>query len=75
MTTESVKDKLRDKGFLPAQEVAEKLGVTRQTVYNWEEAGHIYGERLGAAHWVEWKSVLAYLKQTSPQLARMAGVP
>lgn len=71
----NIKDRLRAKGYVPAKEVASRLGLTLPTIYNWLKAGSVHGERLGAAHWVEWRSVVAYLKQTSPEAARMLGSP
>lgn len=68
------KAQLRAKGFVPAVEAAEKLGFTPQSVYDWMDAEKIHGVRLGAARWVEWKSVVAYFKASSPEAAKLAGI-
>jgi hypothetical protein len=68
------KAQLRAKGFVPAVEVAEKLGFTPQTIYDWADAAKIHQVRLGTARWVEWKSVVAYFKGSSPEAAKLAGI-
>lgn len=46
--------------LLSVKEVAAKLGVTRQTVYNWLDAGHFFQDasKVGG-HWViHWTGLL-----------------
>lgn len=68
------KGALRDKGYLPAVEAAEKLGFTPQTLYDWMDAGKIHGVRLGKGRWVEWKSVVSYFRTEDPEAAKLAGI-
>jgi hypothetical protein len=65
---------LRSRGFVPAVEAAKRLGFTAQTVYDWADAEKIHQVRLGAARWVEWKSVVAYFKTSSPEAAKLVGL-
>lgn len=65
---------LRSKGYLPAGEVADRLGFNRQTIYEWENDKKVHGVRLGAGRWVQWSSVVAYLKEKDPETAKLLGL-
>lgn len=75
MTKETgARAKLRAKGFLPAVEAAEKIGFTPQTLYDWMDDEKIHGVRLGKGRWVEWSSVVTYLKGSNPEVVKLAGI-
>jgi len=67
-------DELRKKGFLPAKEVAERVGLTTQAIYNWCNEKTVHGVRYGRERWVEWNSVVAHFKKVDPEAAKLAGI-
>jgi hypothetical protein len=69
----TARDLMRLKGYLPAVEVAKRIGFTAQSVYDWMDAKDIHGVRLGKGRWVEWASVVAYFKRKDPETAKLLG--
>jgi excisionase family DNA binding protein len=55
------RDIMHTLGYLTVGEVAEKVGRTEVTVYQWVEEGKVASRRLGRSVYVERKSLLAYL--------------
>lgn len=58
---ESREDKLREKGYVPASEVADKAGVNIATVYRWTNDGKVEGMSVGGRRFILWTSVLKHL--------------
>jgi hypothetical protein len=65
---------LAKKGYLPAVEVARKIGRSKRTVYNWIENEAVKGVRIGAHWYVLWQSVLDYYKSNDPDAVRLLGL-
>jgi hypothetical protein len=71
----NLKDEMRAKGYLPAPEVAAKLGYSTQTLRNWVAEERVHGVLLGRRSlWVEWGSVLKYFKKAYPEAAKLVGL-
>ena len=56
---------MTDKEFLSVKEVAEKLGVVKDTIYRLISAGELPSHQVGRAVRIRWTDVEAYLKRGS----------
>lgn len=65
---------LRDKGYVPVPEAAQRLGYSRQGIRFWISDGYIHGVQLGRSWWVEWASVVKHIKSIDPEAAKLAGI-
>lgn len=68
-----LKRALRARGYLPATEVATRTGFSSQHIYDLADGGKVKQVRIGKARWVEWASMLSYLRAANPDIAKLVG--
>lgn len=57
------------------QDVAERLGMTKQGVYNWLKAGTIPGYKMGSSWFIIKDELIAELKKGSNRAIRALDIP
>ena len=71
---ETLKQKMRAKGYLPAPRVAELVGLSVYTVYRWIKAGDVKGEKM-LGHWfVTAESLIAKVGPDKAELLGLSGL-
>ena len=59
------------KGYLPLEQVADALGVSRQTVWRWAEEGKVKSLRVVKRFYLEEKSLIAHVGAEASKLLRV----
>ena len=58
---------LREKGYIPAQQVIDKVGMHHATLYRWIQKKKIKGIKVGLKHYVKLTSLIQFLGEEAAQ--------
>lgn len=68
------RDALAEKGYVPASEVAKRVGKSPQAIYYWLQQGKLDGVRVGVHWYVKEKSLIEYYKRIDPKAVELLGL-